>query len=466
MQIPILSGSFTDKNGDFRTAIPLNLVPVPKPQGISNGYLRPAPGIAPFGQGPGADRASINWRGVCYRVMGTKLVQVATDGSHIVLGDVGGSGQSHMDYSFDRLSIQSSGKLFYWDLTALTEVTDPDLGIVLSHIWVDGYFMTTDGENLVVTELGDPTSVNPLKYGSSEIDPDPVKAVLKLRNEPQAVNRYTIETFDNRNATGFPFQRNENAQIPKGAIGTFACCIFEESVAFVGGGRRESLAVYLGNSGEAVKISTQEIDKILKQFTEAQLEEIVCEVKVHENFNQLHIRLPDRTLVYDYASSIIMKTPVWFELGSGVEARAKHRQCNMVWCYDKWIVGDTSSSDIGFLDDSSGDQWGDIVRWEFHTGILYNKSRQAIIKEIELVCLTGRVALEADPSIWMSHTEDGRTYSQPRFVKVGKQGDRTLPVIYLNCGLIRNWRIQRFQGTTDSHLSIARLEAEIEPLKF
>ena len=249
-------------------------------------------------------------------------------------------------------------------------------------------------------------------------------------------------------------------------MGSGACCIFQESVAFVGGGRRESLAVYLGNSGEAIKISTQEIDKILKGYTEAQLEDIVCEVKVDENFNQLHIRLPDRTLVYDYNSSIATQTPVWFELGSGLEDRSKHRQCNMVWCYDKWIVGDPDSSDIGTLDDSDGDQWGNVVGWEFHTGILYNKSKNAIINELELVCLPGRVALGADPSIWTSHSDDGETYSQPRFVKVGKQGDRTLRVRYLQCGLIRGWRIQRFRGTTDSHLPFARIEAEIESLNF
>jgi hypothetical protein len=101
-----------------------------------------------------------------------------------------------MDYSFDRLAIASGGRLYYWNGT-LTQVTDPDLGVVLDVVWVDGYFMTTDGESLVVTELSDPTQVNPLKYGSSEVDPDPVVALLKLRNEVYALNRNTIEVFDN-----------------------------------------------------------------------------------------------------------------------------------------------------------------------------------------------------------------------------------------------------------------------------
>jgi hypothetical protein len=57
----------------------------------------------------------------------------------------------------------------------------------------------------VVTELSNPLAVNPLKYGSSEVDPDPVVALIKLRNEVYALNRNTIEVFDNVGGELFPF---------------------------------------------------------------------------------------------------------------------------------------------------------------------------------------------------------------------------------------------------------------------
>ena len=77
MQIPILSGVYTDGSPDFRTSYPVNMVPVPKEQGISNGYMRPADGIAQLGTGPGVDRGGINWNGKCYRVMGGSLVRIS-----------------------------------------------------------------------------------------------------------------------------------------------------------------------------------------------------------------------------------------------------------------------------------------------------------------------------------------------------------------------------------------------------
>jgi hypothetical protein len=332
-QIPILSGAFSDEDGDFRVAMPRNMVPVAKEQGISGGYLRPGPGIEDFGTGPGTDRASIRWNDVCYRVMGTKLVSVDQNGSVTTLGDVGGSGQAQMDYSFDRLSVQSSESLYYWDGSTLTQVTDTDLGDVVRHIWIDGYFMSTDGTNLVVTELLDPTDVDPLKYGSSEIDPDPVKAVLKLDNEPVSVGRYTMETYRNIGGNGFPYQRNEGAQVLKGSVGSFSCCVYNEAIAFVGGGRGEGIGVYMARSGDTLKISTEEVDTVLEGFTESQLEDVVCETKINRNFSELHVRLPDRTLVYDANTSSAFETPVWYELTSGLVGRSKHLACNMVWCY-------------------------------------------------------------------------------------------------------------------------------------
>jgi putative ABC transport system ATP-binding protein len=45
MQIPVLSGIYADGDADFRSSYPVNLVPVPKDSGVSQGYLRPADGI-------------------------------------------------------------------------------------------------------------------------------------------------------------------------------------------------------------------------------------------------------------------------------------------------------------------------------------------------------------------------------------------------------------------------------------
>ncbi len=463
-QIAILSGIYSDAAADWRTSYPVNLIPVPKDEGISKGYLRPADGIVQQGSGPGIDRGGINWKGTYYRVMGTKLVSISSVGVVTLIGDVGGSGQVTFDYSFDRLAIASSGALYYLMGTTLTRVTDTDLGSVIDFVWVDGYFMTTDGKFLVVTELGDPFAVNPLKYGSSEADPDPVVALIKLQNEVYALNRHTIEVFDNIGGDLFPFQRIEGAQIQKGVIGTHACCEFVDAIAFLGSGRNEAPGIYIGSNSVATKISTREIDQILLQYTEAELSLVVLESRIDKGHQHLWVSLPDRTLVYDLAGSTAVQQPLWFVLTSGLDGFEKYRAKNLVWIFDKWMCADPTSTKLGYLDISLSTQFGDKARWEFGTTIVYNESMGAIFHQLELVCLTGRVALGIDPTISTSYSIDGETWSQEKFVNVGTQGNRTKRIVWLQQGHMRNWRIQRFKGNSDSHIAIARLEAQLEPL--
>lgn len=467
MQIGILNGIYTDTSPDFRTSYPVNMIPVPNDQGISKGYLRPADGLVSNGTGPGADRGGINWKGICYRVMGTKLVTVDANGVIVTLGDVGGPVEELVtfDYSFDRLAIASGGRLYYWN-GVLTQVTDPDLGVVLDVVWVDGYFMTTDGTNLIVTELNDPTQVNPLKYGSSEIDPDPVVALLKLRNEVYALNSNTIEVFDNVGGEFFPFQRIDGAQIQKGVLGTFACCVYLENIAFLGGGRNESPSIYVGGNSQAQKISTQEIDMILLGYTEAELATVKLEARNDKSHNHLYVHLPNRTLVYDASASKELGEQVWFTLTSSVVGFSKYRARNLVWAYDKWLIGDPQSNSVGYMVQDIGSHYGQQVRWEFGTTIVYNEGNGAIINELELVALTGSVALGKNPSMNTSYSTDGKSWSQDKTISVGTIGNTRKRLVWFQQGHMRNWRIQRFRGDSDSHLSFARLEAQIESLAY
>jgi len=468
MQIPILNGIFADSSPDLRTSYPVNLVPVPKDSGISKGYLRPGDGIVANGSGPGIDRGGINWRGELYRVMGTKLVEIDSNGVVTELGDVGGPTNEMvtMDYGFGRLAIASGGRLYYWDESSLVQVTDPDLGLVLDVVWADGYYMTTDGSSLVVTELSDPTQINPLKYGSSEVDPDPIVALLKLRNEIYALNRNTIEVFDNVGGEFFPFQRIEGAQIQKGVIGTFGCCVFFNGIAFLGSGRNEAPGIYIGVNATSQKLSTQEIDQILLGYTEAQLVTVKLEARNDKNHNHLYIHLPDRTIVYDATASQALQTPVWFTLTTSTIGFAQYRAKNMVWAYDKWLVGDTQSNAIGYLVDNISSHWAQIVRWEFGTLIVYNEGNGAIFNEMELVSLTGSVALGVNPIISTSYSTDGQSWSQDRGIRVGTTGNSRKRLAWFQQGHMRNWRIQRFRGDTQAHLSFIRLEAQLEPLAY
>lgn len=413
------------------------------------------------------NRGGINWNGTLYRVIGPDLYSIDATGDASFIGTVGGTGRVRMTYSFDYLAIASSDQLWLYNGTTLAQVTDVDLGNAKDVIFIDGYFMTTDGEFLVVTELNDPFAVDPLKYGSSEINPDPILAILKVRNEAYAMNRYTIEVFANVGTSGFPFQRIPGAQIEKGVVGRDACTVFMDAVVFVGSGYNEAIGVYIAaKGGGSTKISTREIDDILAGYTETELQNLILTTRVDRNHQHLHIRMPDgKTFVFDQAASQALQNPIWFQLCSNLIG-GEYRATDIIWCYDQWNVADTQSNKLGYLTPEISTHWNQKVRWEFTTLLLYNEGRGAIVHELELIALTGRTPLGKDPRITAEYTLDGLQWSQPRTIAAGIQGDRQKRLRWLSQGKMHNFRGQRFSGTSDAFMSIARLEARLEPLAF
>ncbi len=106
------------------------------------------------------------------------------------------------------------------------------------------------------------------------------------------------------------------------------------------------------------------------------------------------------------------------------------------------------------------------MRWEFGTLIVYNESRGAIFNELELVSLPGRVALGINPIITTSYSLDGVSWGQDRPIRVGTIGETQKRLVWFQNGSMGHWRIQRFRGDTQAHLSFARLEAQIEALAY
>jgi hypothetical protein len=463
-QISILRGIYADGYSNLRESYPVNLEPVVLANGVSNGNLHSAPGITGLNTGPGEDRGGIIFQQAHYRVMGSSLCEV-TGSAIAVRGTMTGTtGPTPMDYSFDYLGIISSRNLYlYSPAHGLQQVTDTDLGPVIDIVWIDGYFVLTDGTYLIVTDLADPFSVNPLKYGSSEAAPDPVTGVMKVRGELYAVNRYTIENFQNVGGIGFPFQRNENGLIPKGCVGTSAKAYFLDTFGFVGSGLNEAVGVFLAGNGTAEDIGTLEIYRELAALTDAQLAAIECDAKVELAEQRFYVHLPDKTLVYSRQASQAAGSPVWHKLAAGAFADSAYPARHFVLNDGLWYCGWTDGN-LGKLDQSVSTYFGQTAGWGFDTSFVYNEGRGGILKSLELVALPGSAPLGLNPAAFLSLTQDGKTWGQERSIGAGAFGENRKRLQWRPKVRFQNYVGCRFRGSDTAIASFMRLEADIEPL--
>ena len=102
-----------------------------------------------------------------------------------------------------------------------------------------------------------------------------------------------------------------------------------------------------------------------------------------------------------------------------------------------------------------------MVGWWFGTSIAYNEGRGLVFHDLELVALTGH---GTNSTIFTSYSTDGETWSNERSIRTGTPGSTAKRLVFFGQGISRNWRIQRFRGTSDAMLAIARIEARVEAL--
>lgn len=453
MQIPIING-VTSRGGQFATEYPINLEPRARVSGVSQGQLVTTRGAIQRGTGPGMGRGGINWNGEHYRVSGSRLIRVAADGTVTDLGDVGNDGKPcGFDYSFDRLAIRSADKLFYWNGTTLTEVTDPDLGAVKDMAWIDGYFATTDGEFLVVTELLDPANVNPLKYGSAEQDPDPITGVLKFREELYAIGRHTIQVFSNVGGLNFPFAVVSGATILTGCVSASAkCLIGDRGFAFIGGARGEPLGLFVAAAGTAGRISNAEIEEILAE--EADPEAIELEYRAFGEESYLLIHLAERTLGVSLQASAVADDGAWFVLHSG--RFDPYRPRHAVWCYGKHWIDDAQSGAIGELTTATDEHFGTAPTWQFSSALMFNDGAGFTINDVELF---GQFPLTGC-TVFFAMTRDGAVWSNE--IARNLTGRRDERVVWRPSLRVRALCGFRWRGK--GRIAVSRADVRGEPL--
>lgn len=461
MRLPLISGIVADSTAEFGISYPVNLEIVAVDNRIAKAQFRAPSGAIPVANGPGIDRGAITWNDVLYRVMGTKLVKVTAAGTITTLGDVGGVGPVTLDFSFDRLIIRSGANLYYYNVTiGLIQVTDVDLGPVVDMLWIDGYTMTTDGTSIIVTELNDPTSILPLKYGSAEEDPDMVTGLIKFRNEAYALGRNTIQVLRNIGGNGFPFTNLKGASIPVGCVGPMAKCLYADSFAFVGSARDEAIGVYLAGSGSATRISSRTIDDELAKVADPSA--IILENRSSRAERRLLVHLPDKTLVFLLNATKELQEPVWYVARSG--AGKAYRLRNATIAYGKTYVGDTETAALGELSDAVSTHFGETAEWRFDIGLLYNAAKGGIVNAIELIGLPGRAPFGVDGTAWLSMTRDGQTFSVERPHSMGKAGQTALRLQWRPRTSFRNWIGFRFRGYSAAMPGFAACEAQVTPL--
>ena len=472
MKVHLLRGDKVDNNADYRDSLPVNMYAVRREILGAAGYMVGWYGITPYATGSGVDRGGVwvanNSFDGHYRVSGNSLISIDEFGVTTELGEIPGSGQVSMTYSFLNLAIVADGKLFYYnDSDGLRRITGANLGIPIDITWSDSYFILTDGETIYHSTLADEEVFAALDFGVAQSQPDATYGVARNEdNEILAFGQFTVEPFRNAGTANFAFARIALKSQNVGILGTH-CKTEIESVWYVIG-REENKAptAYVLQGGQRDEIATREVQKVFDTYKETQneLQSSVVESYGRDGVNFVVFHLPNETLLYNATLAQSMGNDVaWSIIKTGrddFDSRA-FRGINAVRDprNSTWIVGDRFNTSIGELDESVATQYGDIAEWYLYSPMI--KLEKMSINKLEVETIPGMVPLDADSddqTVFVSMSYDGRIHGKEWTKEQGRRFDYNNRFIIRLRDYVRNYASIRMRSTSRTRMAFANLK--------
>ena len=460
-QVPIIKGDKIGIETDYRDALNVNMYAVKRDILGASGYILSYPGLTSFGAGSGIDRGGVyNERfGKHFRVSGQKFIEVAADGTTTELGDIPGTDQVRMPYSFNTQAIIGNGSMWLYDpVGGFRQITDPDLGSPIDGDWINGRYFLTDGEYVYHTEITNEESIDPLSFATAEFMPDQSNGTLKTQdNKMNVFGRYTIEPFVDVATADFAFQRVESRAQKIGIVATHAKSELNGRVYIAGGRKDESVSVHLVSVGASEKVATREIDKILSKYSEADLVNTRMESRVENDISFLLIHLPDEVLCFNESiAQAFGKEAAWTILKSDINGDVPYRAINGVFDprISKWVYGDKWGATLGTLNNDVSTHYGEIVESIFYTPFM-NLETQSIDR-LELETIPGHTST-SDAKVAFSITENGLTYGTEWWSLYGLPSEYNERFIINRLGAFDSWIGMKFRTACASRMAFSML---------
>lgn len=460
MQTPLnlIKGDKVATNTDYRDALPINMTAVIRPILGAAGYMIQEPGLTQFGSTISSDRGGI-WNerfGIHFRASGTKLLSVSSSGVSSVLGDIGAGSQVSLPYSFNTQGVISNNNFYlYSPGGGFVQVTDPDLGNPIDCVWIDGYYFLTDGEYLYHTDLNNETLINPLAYATSEFSPDPTIGLGKTQDNKVIVfNRFSTEYFVNAAQENFAFTRVASRGIKIGIVGTYCKAEVGDAWFILGGRKEESISVHQVGVGNATKIATREIDKIIGEYTEPELATSIMESYSEDGYDYLIIHLPSHTLKFNYTAAKQVGIEFsWSILRTGTDGYV-WRAVNGVFepRFGYWVFGDKYADTLGKLNSDVATQYDEISEWVLYTPFSYLESQS--IDQLAINTIPGFTVFD-DAYVFLSMTYDGEFYGIERTVIYGAPANKSQRFQVNRLGYVSDWFSFKLRGASRSRMAFA-----------
>jgi hypothetical protein len=326
------------------------------------------------------------------------------------------------------------------------KIIDPNFFPTTTVNYFDDYFVFDkfsdkinflNGTNeFFVSALGDGFTYPGLYFASAQVNSDFVLGTLSDHEMLLIFGEKTIETWYDAGSPNFPFQRFDGATIERGIIAPATRIKEDNAVFFLG----NDIKFYRLQGVNPIILSTPAIEKQWVEYNKTS--------KITDAFTFSFNIGGHKFIILTFPSvpatwAFDISTNFWHERDSykddGKTLLGRWRGNCATVAYNKILVGDILSSNIGFIDLDTYTEFGQPILFQA-TSVPVRSNRKRIFQPVfELEMETGVGNADApDPQVILDFSDDqGVTYSSPMPRQLGAAGVKTVRQRWLQQGQSR-----------------------------
>lgn len=383
------------------------------------------------------------FNGVLYVVAGDTLYRMNSSGGYKKLGEGirGKQVVSMSDNGTQLMVVNGVGGYLVDSDDNFQQIQSDAFYSASTVLFFDGYFIfDRKGTNeFFLSAIDDGTMYNGLDFASAEAQPGFLTACKQNLQLLFLFSQNHIEMWYDAGTADFPFQRYAGGVIEKGCVSPYSCIQQDEALFFLGVDR----VFYRLQGNVPQRISTHAIEKAFSDYGD--ISDAFCFTYTLQGHKMIHLTFPSapnggHSWCYDISTGWWHERESWDEKDNSL---GRWRGNCAVEVYNKILIGDAYTGQIGILDWSSFIEYGNTLQFLIHSAPVHEDRLPIFIPRLELDMQTGAPFAGVDytgevraPQAMLRWSKDGGvTWSkQQPWRSLGRVGEYVRRLRWLSIG--------------------------------
>lgn len=425
--VNFIGGSYTHRSRSLSSQVTMNLIPEFVPSGKTQSALTSWPGSKSFSAGTtAADRGMHVFAGTLYKVSGTTLESIASNGARTVIGTVDGTKPCVFANDGFTMRIATGSKDYQLKSGVLSEIVDPDLKPGNSVAYINQQMINdSDGGQFQVSDVGVPGSIAANNFATAESSPDDTVRVYTFNERLYLFgNRSSVETWWNSGSGNPPFDRVQGGTMNIGISSPYSVASTTSFTYFLGFDN----SVYRFSATQAEAVTPPAITAEFQGFSTTS-DARAYSVRI-EGMHFYVINFPAAGKTYAYNE----EGNAWFQLSSGSN-ESNYIGTSYAEAYGKKFIA--SEGNVLELDcDTFTDNGETIIRERISAPIISPEGGRIEMSSFTLIMETGVGLISGqgvNPKVMFQASYDGgKSWSDEDWVEIGRMGEGRVKVVWDN----------------------------------